>query len=279
MGNRLEASSRASTSRRVRAKRDGSSFELVSIAGLPVEPQGMDRAADGSLFVAVGGDSASPAGIVQVDPTTGEQHLVFEGIVAKFPNVGANGRIYASRRFSGGPVELDLESGTTKSLAPNLGGSSAPVLDLLVVPGEPAPPACRDGLDNDGDGRIDWPRDRGCTRADDPTEESDCADGLDNDRDGRIDLGEDEGCRDDGPLSLENPACDDGIDNDGDGCIDADDPECLGPFDDTEHWVPRFARSEQPPRCGLVGIEPVLLGLLAGVARRWRRRFAAGRAG
>ena len=55
-------------------------------------------------------------------------------------------------------------------------------------------PACRDGLDNDGDGRVDFPRDLGCTTADDGTEEPPCADGFDNDGDGLVDDAEDPGC-------------------------------------------------------------------------------------
>lgn len=55
------------------------------------------------------------------------------------------------------------------------------------------PPACRDGIDNDGDTLIDHPDDPGCT---DPDSE------------------------------FEDPACDDGIDNDGDTLVDLADPEC-----------------------------------------------------
>src|SRR5215216_1808582 len=65
---------------------------------------------------------------------------------------------------------------------------------------------CADGLDNDGDGRIDFGAngDPGCTSATDDSESPDpstppptqCSDGLDNDNDGRIDFGAngDPGC-------------------------------------------------------------------------------------
>jgi hypothetical protein len=65
-------------------------------------------------------------------------------------------------------------------------------------------PACNDGIDQDGDGRIDHPDDPGCADPLDPFETSDA------------------------------PACDDGLDNDGDGLIDADDPDCAGPEDPFE---------------------------------------------
>ncbi len=74
-----------------------------------------------------------------------------------------------------------------------------------------------------------------------------CADGLDNDRDGRVDFPDDPGC--DGPEDDDEddpppaPGCDDGIDNDGDGMVDAADPDCTGPLDPTE------AGGNQPTAC------------------------------
>jgi hypothetical protein len=41
-----------------------------------------------------------------------------------------------------------------------------------------SPPACRDGLDDDGDGLVDFPEDEGCTSPDDPLELSACDDGA-----------------------------------------------------------------------------------------------------
>ena len=98
------------------------------------------------------------------------------------------------------------------------------------------PVECSNGLDDDGDDRIDWPDDPQCDDGSDTTEgpqarEPRCNDGVDNDADGRVDL-VDAGCydrRDDdetddpGPA----PACGDGVDNDEDGETDyPDDPEC-----------------------------------------------------
>ena len=84
---------------------------------------------------------------------------------------------------------------------------------------------CDDGLDNDGDGFIDYPQDTGCVSLIDGSEsefESLCIDGLDNDGDGLIDYPADPGCAD-GDDSTETAAslvCDDGLDNDGDGLSD-----------------------------------------------------------
>jgi hypothetical protein len=66
-----------------------------------------------------------------------------------------------------------------------------------------APPVfqCNDGIDNDGDGLIDFPADPGCTDANDDDEfnappVAQCADGIDNDGDGLIDFPADPGCVD-----------------------------------------------------------------------------------
>jgi hypothetical protein len=64
--------------------------------------------------------------------------------------------------------------------------------------GPPPPPACSNGIDDDGDGLTDYPNDPGCDNATDTDEASPppaaCADGQDNDGDGLTDL-KDPGCR------------------------------------------------------------------------------------
>ena len=83
--------------------------------------------------------------------------------------------------------------------------------------------ACSDGLDNDGDGRTDFPADPGCESPTD-SDESDapqCSDGIDNDGAGGTDWPNDPSCY--GPDDVTEdgtPACSDGIDDDGDGDID-----------------------------------------------------------
>jgi hypothetical protein len=51
------------------------------------------------------------------------------------------------------------------------------------------PAACSDGVDNDCDGKIDWPDDPGCAGPEDDDEHgsAECDDGIDNDGDGRSD--------------------------------------------------------------------------------------------
>ncbi len=99
-------------------------------------------------------------------------------------------------------------------------------------------PQCRDGIDNDGDGRVDL-NDPGCQNPDDPNEGDDpqCSDRRDNDNDGLIDFPNDPGCvnaQDNDEFNAPLPQCRDGIDNDGDGRIDLNDPGCSGPDDTNE---------------------------------------------
>jgi hypothetical protein len=94
-------------------------------------------------------------------------------------------------------------------------------------PDGPTLPACSDGRDDDGDGKP-------ASVTDTLIGASECADTLDNNGDGRIDYPADPGCAMPGD-NLEDtvcpgpacPACSDGTDNDGDTRIDyPDDPSC-----------------------------------------------------
>ncbi len=117
-------------------------------------------------------------------------------------------------------------------------------------------PACSDGVDNDGDGAIDFPDDLGCVSLTDDTEDSptspQCNDGRDNDGDGLADYPNDPGCfapagddeTDDCPDGPYCPQCGNGVDDDMNGAIDyPDDPGCESAADTTE-----FANN--PVACG-----------------------------
>jgi hypothetical protein len=96
---------------------------------------------------------------------------------------------------------------------------------------------CDDGLDNDGDGLVDFPADAGCTSLLAGSEVPLCEDGADNDGDGLADFPADLGCSSAFDATETSPAltCDDGTDNDGDGQVDwPNDPGCLGQFSPRE---------------------------------------------
>jgi len=85
----------------------------------------------------------------------------------------------------------------------------------------PALPVCSDGEDNDNDGLVDFPSDKGCTSATDTDETNPvCNDGVDNDSDGRTDFPEDPGCDSLDDSDETSPQCANGLDDDGDGVID-----------------------------------------------------------
>jgi probable HAF family extracellular repeat protein len=144
-----------------------------------------------------------------------------------------------------GDYGLDL-SGWTLSEATGISnvvnGSFTVVGNGIDEQGQPegfvaflATPACSDGIDNDGDGRTDYPADTGCTSPVDWSETFDCQDGIDNDGDGLIDYPADPGCE--SPVDVgEQPQCSDHVDNDGDGRVDYPDqyPGCVSPDDPIE---------------------------------------------
>jgi hypothetical protein len=125
------------------------------------------------------------------------------------------------------------DGGTNDGLHPDDEGDRVIAQAVLDELGPVVGAPCEDGVDNDGDGAVDWdggpfgdPADPDCDDASDWSEGAavlECDDGLDNDADGAADL-DDFGCHGRGDFSERTApnviACDDGIDNDGDGTID-----------------------------------------------------------
>jgi hypothetical protein len=142
----------------------------------------------------------------------------------------------------------------------------------LELARNPCASDCQDGVDNDGDGLIDFPADLGCANADDLSERRECNDGYDNDGDGFTDFaGGDLGCPTNNS-TIEDAQCDDGRDNDLDGAIDADGGDA-GPPDAQCAGDPSVS-TEAPQQTGTTGcgIGPELLGL--GLLLALRRRTA-----
>lgn len=98
---------------------------------------------------------------------------------------------------------------------------------------------CNDGMDNDGDNKIDYPNDPGCSSKSDKSELNSnvqCDDGMDNDGDGKRDYPSDTGCSSLTDTSERGTLqCDNGKDDDNDGKIDyPNDPGCTNPSDSSE---------------------------------------------
>lgn len=135
-------------------------------------------------------------------------------------------------------VQRDISWGLTPMVATcSSAQMDARGLDLNKV-------ACFDGVDNDGDGKTDWPYDLGCSDAADNNETDppvipQCSDGADNDGDGLVDMA-DPGCdnssdNDEFNSQSQSVECSDGVDNDGDNLIDYPaDQGCSSTSDNSE---------------------------------------------
>ena len=207
--------------------------------------------------------------VTRYDWTTGVRTgLTSNGFLTKIEgmDVDASGNILVADQGVGGP-------GSVIRVAPSNGQqvvvTKMGFVDLAGIAVVP-PAACSDGVDNDGDGLVDYPADPGCSSADDPWETVDCADGIDNDGDGAIDYDPqgdgDPGCAS-AQVGIEQTQCSDGADNDGDGLIDLADPQCTRP-----------AGNKESSGCGLLGIEVVgVAGWAIGRKARTRRRISSER--
>ncbi len=86
---------------------------------------------------------------------------------------------------------------------------------------------CSDGVDNDGDNRIDC-ADPDCatSSACQGGSETNCSDGVDNDNDGMVDCADSDCANDAACQGGSETNCSDGIDNDNDGTTDCSDSDC-----------------------------------------------------
>jgi hypothetical protein len=105
------------------------------------------------------------------------------------------------------------------------------------------PPECSDGIDDDGDGLVDYPQDPGCRAADSYT-------------------------------FVESPVCQNGLDEDGDGLVDFDGGAAANggvPFAEPDPQCRRAWSGDEAPHCGFGAEVALALGALAGAARRIRK--------
>lgn len=146
-----------------------------------------------------------PTGVTMSDAGTDSVSFFWS---ASTDNTGVTAYdIYENGSFAGETSNLSiviegLDEGTSYTFTVraldavgNTSGDSSPISITTDV----TPKECADGEDNDGDGKVDFPTDHGCTGATDDSEDSEgdekeCEDGIDNDGDGRIDYPQDHGC-------------------------------------------------------------------------------------
>jgi hypothetical protein len=162
--------------------------------------------------------------------------------------VGATGPYYACvSPCNPVPAKYIFQNTGTVEGDPTFG---LPTLRRLVL----VPPECSNGVDDDGDGRIDYPADPGCSALASASESPQCQDGLDNDNQPGIDF--------DGGASL---------DLNRDGFIDtafnplhppvgAPDPQCVG-----TPW-----KNKEVSGCGLGYELALILPPLFAMGRRRR---------
>jgi hypothetical protein len=133
-------------------------------------------------------------------------------------------------------------------------------------------PDCDDGLDDDGDGLIDFPADPGCSSLTDSDERNlalACDNGLDDDTDGLTDMN-DPGCSSPSDISERGASfqCDNGLDDDGDLLVDfPDDDGCLHPTN--------LIEAPEPSMIGLLTAGVLGITNLAARRRRSQQRRAA----
>ena len=165
-----------------------------------------------------------------VGETGGTSRAYFDGIQRATGTV--SGGTFSAGGFTGtfgsiyGGLEVRATAQATGELESEL---SEPCYATQV-------PTCSNGIDDDGDGLVDFPADPGCASAGDRDEtDVECSDGLDNDGDGDVDFPDDPECSSPNDTTEGGtPACGDGEDNDGDGLIDTADPDCTSTSDRTE---------------------------------------------
>ncbi|MEB2311974.1 MAG: hypothetical protein OZ921_17095 [Sorangiineae bacterium] len=135
---------------------DGTPLPGPGDAPLPIPPDGtVELVVDLRALRADGAVDATFSGFVRLD--------VEPGTVIRVRGEGAEGRnaLLAGGVAEGVRVLLGNVRGPTRVWAEDIG----------YVPTDPfLPPACADGLDNDGDGLADYPVDPGCAFANDDTE-------------------------------------------------------------------------------------------------------------
>ncbi|HEY5951642.1 MAG TPA: hypothetical protein VIV40_39380, partial [Kofleriaceae bacterium] len=145
-----------------------------------------------------------------------------------------------------GNYHLDVRLFPGEGVACTTAADCGPDLECRVPAGQMGKvcigPVCDDGIDDDSDGKADYPLDPGCTAPDDSNEQDVCANA---------------------PQSPQCPACANGVDDDADGMTDYPaDPNCLAASTTSEACL----QSETI----IVATQPQTTGTTAGAVNDYR---------
>jgi len=156
-------------------------------------------------FVVLVSGGVSPYGLRLIDSTGNERELDQVDL-----NLSAGESTQIKVYSTDGQTWTGIISVPTSTLCkPSPNNSDLPVstLDFVPLPSSTAIRGpCNDGIDNDGDGLIDFPYDPQCENIDgqeipvtqtpvSPLSSRQCNDGIDNDGDGKIDYPDDPDCK------------------------------------------------------------------------------------
>ncbi len=171
-----------------------------------ISPQTTSTGTTHNFSVTLGSSNSTSISSSTTVYTTTAQTLTFIPGSVKFYRYNQGTNLSAlpngqsgSELFSGGLILGDIPGWNTCPATNSFCEQGSVVALFQVSNTQTASYQCSDGIDNDGDGKIDYPTDPGCSSSTDNDEYNApvvyaCSDNIDNDGDGLVDYPNDPGC-------------------------------------------------------------------------------------